>query len=74
MERKRFRFAALAAALDAMSPLKVLSRGYAMAQGSDGQILRSSRDTEPGADVKVTLGDGGFTCTVKSLFEKERPI
>ena len=74
VERKRFRFAALAAALDAMSPLKVLSRGYAMAQGSDGQILRSSRDTEPGADVKVTLGDGGFTCTVKSLFEKERPI
>lgn len=71
LTRKRARLSALVASLDAMSPLKVLGRGYAMAQGSDGRILRSSGDTEPGAKVTVTLGEGGFTCTVDSLFEKE---
>ena len=64
LARKRQRFAALAASLDAMSPLKVLGRGYAMARGADGTILKSWRDVTPGDDVQVTLGEGGFAATV----------
>lgn len=64
LARKRQRFAALAASLDAMSPLKVLGRGYAMARGADGTILKSWRDVTPGDAVQVTLGEGGFTATV----------
>lgn len=69
--RKRQRFSALAASLDAMSPLKVLGRGYAMAQNGEGQILKSYRDVTAGDRVSVTLGEGGFTCTVDRPFGKE---
>ncbi|MGI5953509.1 exodeoxyribonuclease VII large subunit [Dysosmobacter sp.] len=64
LARKRQRFAALAASLDAMSPLKVLGRGYAMARSADGTILKSWKDVAPGDAVQVTLGEGGFTATV----------
>ena len=64
LSRKRERFAALAAALDAMSPLKVLGRGYALAQSETGALLRSYRDVTAGDRVSVTLEEGGFTCTV----------
>lgn len=69
--RKRQRFAALAASLDAMSPLKVLGRGYAMARDGGGRILKSYRDVTAGEPVSVTLGEGGFTCTVDKPFGKE---
>ena len=69
--RKRQKFSELAASLDAMSPLKVLGRGYAMAQNEAGQILKSHRDVTAGDRVSVTLGDGGFTCTVDEPFGKE---
>ena len=65
VNRKRQRFGALAASLDAMSPLKVLGRGYAMAQNEAGQILKSYQDVTTGESLTVTLGEGGFTCTVK---------
>ena len=64
LSRKRERFAALAAALDAMSPLKVLGRGYALAQSETGALLRSYRNVTAGDRVSVTLEEGGFTCTV----------
>jgi exodeoxyribonuclease VII large subunit len=70
--QKKQQFAALAASLDAMSPLKVLGRGYAMAQNESGQILRSYRDVEPGERVKVTLGEGGFSCTIEEPLKEER--
>ena len=68
--RKRQRFSALAASLDAMSPLKVLGRGYAMAQNERGQILKSYRDVTARERVSVTLGEGGFTCTVDEPLEE----
>lgn len=71
VSRKRQRVSVLGAALDAMSPLKVLSRGYAMAQGPSGNILRTWRDTAAGEKVAVTLGEGGFVCIVDEPYEKE---
>ena len=67
MARKRQSFAALAASLDAMSPLKVLGRGYAMAQNERGEIMKSYRDAVPGDRVIVTLGEGGFTAQVEEV-------
>ena len=70
--RKKQQFSTLAAALDAMSPLKVLGRGYAMAQSVDGSILKSYRDVAAGDRVSVTLGEGGFTCTVEKPLKEVR--
>ena len=69
LARKRQSFAALAASLDAMSPLKVLGRGYAMAQNDAGQILKSCRDVTAGERVSVTLGEGGFSATVEEVWK-----
>ena len=67
LARKRQGFAALAASLDAMSPLKVLGRGYAMVQNEAGQILKSYQDAAPGDRVTVTLGEGGLTARVEEV-------
>ncbi|MEI3305833.1 MAG: exodeoxyribonuclease VII large subunit [Dysosmobacter sp.] len=69
--RRRQRFSALAAALDAMSPLKVLGRGYAVARSQDGTILKSGREVAPGDRVSVTLSEGGFDAVVERSYTKE---
>ena len=70
LARKKQDLIGLASALDAMSPLKVLGRGYAMAQDGHGAILKSWRDVTAGETVRVTLGEGGFTCTVETPYEE----
>ena len=59
------KFAQLTAKLDALSPLKVLGRGYAMAQRTDGTVLRSSEQVGPGDLIRVRLADGSIGCTVE---------
>ena len=56
--------ARLAAALDALSPLKVLGRGYAIAQGPKG-IVKSVKDVKAGDDLELQLTDGRLRCEVK---------
>ena len=67
----RQRLGALAASLDAMSPLKVLGRGFSMATDSRGQILRRAGDVSPGDAVRVTLAEGSLECRVESVYAKE---
>ena len=62
------RFGALAASLDALSPLKVLGRGYALAQQPDGTVLRSADQARIGETLRLRLADGALRCQVK---EKE---
>ena len=72
LSRKRQRFVAMTAKLDAMSPLKVLTRGYAMAQTEDRRIVRSVQDVQPGEAVRVLLSDGSFSATVTEIKENVR--
>ena len=67
--QKKQRFAHLAAALDAMSPLKVLGRGYAMVQAADGGVLRSARQVQTGDRIEVRLGEGTLGCRVEEKKE-----
>ena len=64
LERKKRNYAALTAKLDAMSPLKVLSRGYALAQTDDGDVLKSVEQVSAGEKIAVTLSDGIIRATV----------
>jgi exodeoxyribonuclease VII large subunit len=61
---KRSSLSGAAAALDAMSPLKVLARGYAIAETEEGRILRSRKDTFPGQLLRLRLSDGDLNCRV----------
>lgn len=60
----RQRFVAATAKLDAMSPLKVLTRGYAMVQSTDHQVIRSVKQTKTGDILSVSLSDGVLTASV----------
>lgn len=62
--RKNQRYIGAVAKLDAMSPLKVLTRGYSMAQTQTGHLLRSIDQVEPGEQIRVSLSDGQVTATV----------
>ncbi|MBE6919000.1 MAG: exodeoxyribonuclease VII large subunit [Ruminococcaceae bacterium] len=69
LEADSRRFAQLTAKLDAMSPLKVLGRGYAMVQSEDGTVLRSAQQVSIGDQVHVHLGEGTLHCTVNDKGE-----
>ena len=58
------RYIALTAKLDAMSPLKVLTRGYSMVQNEEGAVIRSVSQVEPGERITVSLSDGMVSATV----------
>ena len=64
VDRKKRRFVEMSAKLDAMSPLKVLTRGYAMAQTDSGDVLRSVSQVSPGDTIRVNLSDGQLIATV----------
>ena len=64
MAQREQRFAALAAKLDALSPLKVLGRGYAVARDENGKILRAAEEASVGEKIEVLLGQGSLMCTV----------
>ncbi len=51
--------------LEALSPLKVLTRGYAVARDDAGRVLRSAAEVAQGAAVSVQLADGTLFCTVE---------
>lgn len=59
----------LAAKLDALSPLKVLTRGYAMVQNKSGEVVRSVGQTSAGDTVEITLRDGTVSATVTQIKE-----
>ena len=63
-QEEQRRFAALAAKLDALSPLKVLGRGYAMARTEDGAVLRTAAQVQSGDTIHLRLAQGGLRCTV----------
>ena len=54
-----------AAALDAMSPLRVLERGYAIAQDSAGRVIREARDVSIGDKLRLRLWKGQLDCRVE---------
>ena len=71
VERNQERLARLAGQLDAMSPLKVLSRGYSVAV-HDGQAVTSIHHVEPGDEVDVRVQDGHVIAEVQETQEETR--
>ena len=64
INRNNQRFIGLTSKLDAMSPLKVLTRGYSMAQNENGEVITSVSQVEPGERITVSVRDGKLSATV----------
>ena len=69
IHRYKQRFVAATAKLDAMSPLKVLTRGYAMVQNEENQVIRSVEQIQTGEKLYVSLADGVLATTVTDIKE-----
>lgn len=67
LSRSRERFVRLTAKLDAMSPLKVLSRGYSMATTENGDLIRSVGAVSVGERITVRFSDGAAVTEVQEV-------
>ena len=71
MQAKREQFVRLTAKLDAMSPLKVLSRGYSVVRTEDGSVLRRAADARLGDRIQIDLMQGTLLAEVSQVLEAE---
>lgn len=63
---KRQQFVGEVGKLEALSPLKVLTRGFAVARDAEGRVLRDSAAVTDGDSISVQLAQGALFCTVDS--------
>lgn len=69
---KKHRYVALTSKLDAMSPLKVLTRGYAITQKEDGTMLRSVSQVASGDHIQIRLQDGALIARITDKKENAK--
>ncbi|MCL2438045.1 MAG: exodeoxyribonuclease VII large subunit [Coriobacteriia bacterium] len=68
VEQRRHRLEQNAQALDALSPLKVLGRGYAAVFDEEsGEVLDTVEAANIGQDIRIRLKDGQLDCEVKGV-------
>ncbi|MDR5906437.1 exodeoxyribonuclease VII large subunit [Franzmannia qiaohouensis] len=70
LERQRSRLEALARELQAVSPLAVLGRGYAIVEDEQGQVVRRAADAQPGQALTTRLGEGRLAVEVTRRLEE----
>ena len=71
INRQKQRYIASVSKLDAMSPLKVLTRGYAMAQNENGDVIKSVEQVKEGDSIRVAISDGVLTARVSEVKEND---
>ena len=69
--KEKNELAALSARLDAMSPLKVLSRGYAIVSDGNGKVIKRTEDAKPGDVLTARVEDGAITVQVQKTEKRE---
>ena len=67
MSSCRQQYVRLAASLDALSPLKVLGRGYAVASAGDGSVIRDAHNVQVGEHIDLRLSRGSLNCRVEEI-------
>lgn len=67
LDEAKKRLGLAAASLDALSPLAVLQRGYAIAQSEDGKLLRDAKTVSVGDSVRIRLAKGTLKTIVESV-------
>lgn len=65
MAGRRRTMAEMLAKLDALSPLGVMARGYAIASAAGGKVIKSVKEMPTGTEFSLRLADGECECTVK---------
>ena len=72
IHRHKQRFIGYTAKLDAMSPLKVLTRGYSMVQTQDREVVRSVHQVTDGTKIGILVSDGCIDAVVTEVKENDQ--
>ena len=67
---QKARFASLAAQMQALNPLSVLSRGYSAVYSEENAVVKSVRQMHPGQSVTLRMADGEADAEIRALREK----
>ncbi|MDX9741109.1 MAG: exodeoxyribonuclease VII large subunit [Gammaproteobacteria bacterium] len=71
LERLRGRLEHRAGALEALSPLATLARGYAVVRQDDGRVLVDARNAAIGEEIDARLARGSLRCRVLAATDGE---
>lgn len=71
IKQKRLQTVVLIKQLDALSPLKVMARGYSLTYTEDQQLLKQIDQVKVGSHIKVKVTDGSLICTVNDIKEEK---
>ena len=69
LDNAKRQLALRASSLDAMSPLKVLERGYAIAHDEHGRVIREATAMSVGDELRLRLWKGSLDCRVEGKDE-----
>jgi exodeoxyribonuclease VII large subunit len=67
LARRRHAVEALLGKLEALSPLRVLERGFSLTQLADGRLLTRAEDARPGDELRVRLRSGEVHAEVRTV-------
>ncbi len=67
VQKEKSRYLSTISKLDAMSPLKTLSRGYIIAQSEEGTVITKKEDISVGEELKITVVDGNIKAKVTEV-------
>ncbi|MCP8967048.1 exodeoxyribonuclease VII large subunit [Ectobacillus ponti] len=71
LQLKRGSFARIGEKLEALSPMRVMLRGYSVAYNGQNEVMKSVTQAKPGEELTVRLQDGRLSCTVRGIEEGE---
>jgi len=70
LDRKKMNIVANMKQLDALSPLKVMARGYSLTYTDNQQLLKNIEQVKVGNHIEVRLADGTLNCEVQQINSK----
>lgn len=65
VEKSKSKYMQLVAKIDALSPLKTLSRGYSVVQNDNGQVISKVTDVKKEDKLNITVTDGKIKVVVE---------
>lgn len=74
IRRESSRLAEASAAIETLSPLSTMARGYAVPLAMDGRLLRTADDFRPDARFRLRVVDGNVNCAVEGQPQREEAI
>ncbi|HEY8499318.1 MAG TPA: exodeoxyribonuclease VII large subunit, partial [Clostridia bacterium] len=72
LEIEKGRLCTIYGKLDALSPLKVLSRGYGIARNESGEIIKSVSKVRQGDFIELIISDGTIHCEAEEIIQADK--